>query len=152
MGEAVLRHEATKRGIDIEVDSAGTGAYHVGEDPDDRYTNFQQSRFPILTIRHCRTISTCKKHNIPIDHSARQVKDADFSKFQYILAADESNLRNLMAKKPREGTATVRLWGSYLANKPISDPYYGDIRGFEQCFEDCTKLSNAFLDEVVSKN
>lgn len=37
MGEAVLRHEATKRGIDIEVDSAGTGAYHVGEDPDDRH-------------------------------------------------------------------------------------------------------------------
>jgi low molecular weight phosphotyrosine protein phosphatase len=55
------------------------------------------------------------------------VKVADFSEFQYILAADESNLRNLMAKKPREGTATVRLWGSYLDNKPISDPYYGDI-------------------------
>lgn len=38
MGEAVLRHEAARRGIDIEVDSAGTGAYHIGEDPDYRYT------------------------------------------------------------------------------------------------------------------
>jgi len=133
MGEAVLRHEATKRGIDIDVDSAGTAAYHVGEDPD------------------YRTISTCKKHHIPIDHSARQVKVADFSEFQYILAADESNLRNLMAKKPREGTATVRLWGSYLDNKPISDPYYGDITAFERCFEVCTEFSNAFLDEIVSK-
>lgn len=110
------------------------------------------------------------QHNIPIDHSARQVKEVDFSKFQYILAADESNLRNLIAKKSREGTATVRLWGSYLDNQPISDPYYGDIvrfslqlkprsnisdvaqTGFERCFEKCTKLSNAFLDEVVSKN
>ena len=36
----MLRHEATKRGIDVEVDSAGTAAYHVGEDPDDRYTLF----------------------------------------------------------------------------------------------------------------
>jgi low molecular weight phosphotyrosine protein phosphatase len=135
MGEAVLKHEATKRGIDIDVDSAGTGAYHVGEDPD------------------YRTISTCKKYKIPISHSARQVKKADFSKFQYILAADESNLRNLLAKKPTEGTATVRLWGSYtLDNEPISDPYYGEIDAFERCFEECTKLSTAFLDEVVCKN
>jgi len=134
MGEAVLRYEAAKRGIDIQVDSAGTGGYHVGEDPD------------------YRTISTCKKHNVPISHSARQVNVADFSNFQYILAADESNLRNLIAKKPRESTATVRLWGSYLDNKPISDPYYGDITGFEQCFEECTKFSKTFLDQIVSKN
>jgi len=130
----VLKHEAAKRGIDIEVDSAGTGAYHVGEDPDDR------------------TVSTCKKHNIPINHSARQVKEVDFRTFQYILAADESNLRSLVAKQPREGTATVRLWGSYLNDKPIGDPYYGGIDGFEGCFEQCTKLSNAFLDEVVGKD
>jgi len=134
MGQAVLEHEASKRGIDIAVDSAGTGAYHVGEDPDDR------------------TVSTCKKHKIPINHSARQVKEADFSKFQYILAADESNLRNLVAKKPGGATATVRLWGSYLDNKPIGDPYYGGIDGFEQCYEQCTKLSKAFLDEVIGKD
>ncbi|KAF8846238.1 LMWPc-domain-containing protein [Paxillus ammoniavirescens] len=134
MGQAVLKHEAAKRGVDLEVDSAGTGAYHVGEDPDDR------------------TVSTCKKHNIPINHSARQVKEVDFRTFQYILAADESNLRSLVAKQPREGIATVRLWGSYLDDKPIGDPYYGGIDGFERCFEQCTKLSNAFLDEVVGKD
>ena len=37
MGEAVLRHVAKERGIDLEVDSAGTAAYHTGEEPDDRY-------------------------------------------------------------------------------------------------------------------
>ncbi|KAF8140392.1 phosphotyrosine protein phosphatase I superfamily [Boletus edulis] len=133
MGEAVLRHEATKRGIDIHVDSAGTGAYHIGEDPDYR----------LQTKDSCRT-------------QTRQAEEADFNKFQYILAADGSNLRNLMAKKPGEGTATVRLWGSYLDNKPISDPYYGDIVRFSphlrECFEECTRFSKAFLDEVVSKN
>lgn len=41
MGEAVLRQVASERGVDIEVDSAGTGAYHVGEDPDDRYAQPQ---------------------------------------------------------------------------------------------------------------
>ena len=45
MGEAVLRHEAGKRGIEVEVDSAGTGAYHVGKDPDDRY-----SLYPVSVI------------------------------------------------------------------------------------------------------
>ncbi|KAF9244563.1 phosphotyrosine protein phosphatase I superfamily [Melanogaster broomeanus] len=95
------------RGIDIEVDSAGTGAYHVGEDPDDRSRPVQQ-------------------HKIPINHSARQ--------------------------KPGGATATVRLWGSYLDNKPIGDPYYGGIDGFEQCYEQCTKLSKAFLDEVIGKD
>lgn len=70
------------------------------------------------------------QHNIPINHTARQVKESDFSKFQYILAADESNLRNLVAKKPSKGTATVLLWGSYLDDTPISDPYYGDIVRF----------------------
>ena len=43
MGEVVLRHEATKQGIDVEVDSAGTAAYHLGKDPDYRYTTIQQS-------------------------------------------------------------------------------------------------------------
>lgn len=44
MGEAVLKYEAAKRGIDIEVDSAGTGGYHVGDDPDYRYTTYSTSR------------------------------------------------------------------------------------------------------------
>ncbi|KAI6031626.1 phosphotyrosine protein phosphatase I superfamily [Pisolithus microcarpus] len=107
MGEAVLKHEAEKRGIAIKVDSAGTGAYHVGELPDER---------------------TFNQHNIAINHLARQVQ--------------QSNLRNLEVIRPRSSTAELRLWGSYLDNKPIPDPYYGGI---------CTKLSSAFLDEVEGK-
>lgn len=133
MGEAVLRHEAQKRGVNIKVDSAGTTNYHAGDDPDHR------------------TIETCKKHKVPIHHSARQVEESDFKDFQYILAADGSNLRNLQRIEPSDSSAELRLWGSYLDNKPIADPYYGDIDGFKQCFEQCTKLSNAFLDEVVGK-
>ncbi|KAI6162068.1 phosphotyrosine protein phosphatase I superfamily [Pisolithus thermaeus] len=66
MGEAVLKHEAEKRGIAINVDSAGTGAYHVGEPPDER------------------TVATCREHNIPVNHLARQVEQSDFKDFQYI--------------------------------------------------------------------
>lgn len=133
MGEAVLKHEAEKRGIAVKVDSAGTGGYHVGENPDER------------------TVATCREHNVPINHSARQVRQSDFNDFQYILAADESNLWELQAIRPLSSTAELHLWGSYLDNKPIPDPYYGGITGFQRCFEQCTKLSNAFLDEVVGK-
>ncbi|KAG6841948.1 hypothetical protein C0991_005128 [Blastosporella zonata] len=105
MGEAVLKDIAKKRAIDIAVDSCGTGGYHVGESPDDRFT--------------------------------------------HILAADESNLQQLMRIKPKNSTADVRLWGSYLDNNPIPDPYYGGNDGFEKVFQQCTDLSNAFLDAVV---
>ncbi|KAL0580825.1 Low molecular weight phosphotyrosine protein phosphatase [Marasmius crinis-equi] len=134
MGEAVLKDIAKKRGLDIEVDSCGTGAYHVGEDPDDR------------------TVATCKKHGVPISHKARAVCDEDYTEFTHILAADGSNLRALEGNKPKGSTAEVRLWGSYSNNDPIGDPYYGGINGFEKVYQQCVTFSNAFLDEVFGKS
>jgi len=133
MGEAVLRHVAKERGIDITVDSCGTAGYHIGEDPDDR------------------TIATCKKHNVPIKHGARQIQTSDFAEFTHILASDESKRRNLQRVKPEDATAEVRLFGSYDDGKAIPDPYYGGINGFEQVYQQCIRYSNTFLDEVVGK-
>ncbi|KAJ4484865.1 phosphotyrosine protein phosphatase [Lentinula edodes] len=132
MGEAVLRDVAKKRGLDIFVDSCGTAAYHAGEEPDGR------------------TISTCAQHNISIEHSSRQIQTSDFTQFTHILAADDSNLRNLERVKPKNATAEVCLWGSYLDNNPIADPYYGGINGFERVYQQCLSLSNAFLDQVAN--
>ncbi|KAI0721218.1 phosphotyrosine protein phosphatase [Cerioporus squamosus] len=134
IGEAVLKHVAKERGLDVTVDSAGTSNYHIGEDPDDR------------------SVAVCKKNKVPIKHSARQVQQADFRTFTHILAADEANLRNLNRMKPRDATAEVRLWGSYLDGEAIPDPYYGGMNGFENVFEQCVKLSNAFLDDVFGKS
>lgn len=131
MGEAVLKHVAKERGIDIHVESAGTAGYHVGEEPDDR------------------TVAVCKKHGVPINHEARQVSAEDFKKFTHILASDEANLRALERMKPKDATAEVRLWGSYADNKAIADPYYGGMNGFEQVYKQCVEYSNAFLDQVV---
>ncbi|OSX67469.1 hypothetical protein POSPLADRAFT_1030507 [Postia placenta MAD-698-R-SB12] len=133
MGEAVLRHVAKERGIDLTVDSAGTSRYHIGEGPD------------------YRTVEVCREHLVPIRHSAQQVTAEDFRKFTHILAADEANLRSLEQKKPRDATAEVKLWGSYLDNKPIGDPYYGGMKDFEECYQQCVNLSNAFLDKVIGK-
>jgi len=133
MGEAVLKDVAHKRGVEITVDSCGTAGYHVGEEPDER------------------TVAVCKKHDVPIDSLARQVKTSDFIQFTHILAADESNLRNLNGIKPANATAEIRLWGSYLDNKPIPDPYYGGVAGFEKVYRQCVALSNAFLDDVTKE-
>ncbi|KAI0639818.1 phosphotyrosine protein phosphatase [Trametes polyzona] len=134
IGEAVLKHVAKERGIDLTVDSAGTSNYHIGEDPDDR------------------SVAICRKFGVPIKHAARQVQADDFRRFTHILAADEANLRNLNRVRPRDATAEVRLWGAYLDNEPIADPYYGGMKDFEEVYHQCVKLSNAFLDEVVGKS
>jgi low molecular weight phosphotyrosine protein phosphatase len=134
MGAAVLKDVAIKRGLDIVVDSAATAGYHIGEKPDER------------------AIATCRKFKIPMKHLARKVTQGDFDKFTHILAADESNLRDLKKVKPGDSTAEIRLWGSYLDDVPISDPYYGGIEGFEACLQQCLKLSDAFLDKVAPAN
>ncbi|KAG8734860.1 hypothetical protein FRC12_018313 [Ceratobasidium sp. 428] len=133
MGHAVLEHEARKRGLPVVVDSAGTAAYHEGELPDER------------------TIATCKKNSVPIDHLARAVTSSDFKKFDYILASDSANLSNLQHMAPSNSTATIALFGSFGDNKPIADPYYGGINGFEKAFDQCVRYSTGFLDHVFGK-
>lgn len=133
MGHAVLEHEAKKRGLPVVVDSAGTAAYHVGELPDER------------------TIATCKKHSVPINHHARAVESSDFKTFDYILASDNANLSNLKSMAPRGSTATIALFGSFGDGQPIADPYYGGINGFEKTYDQCMQYSNGFLDQVFGK-
>ncbi|KAJ6574963.1 phosphotyrosine protein phosphatase [Mycena capillaripes] len=131
MGEAVLAAAAKKRGLNIVVDSCGTAGYHVGEDPDDLILNTQ--------------------HKIPISHHSRKLTSSDFTEFTHILASDESNLRNIKRVMPANSTADIRLWGSYSDGKVIADPWYGDLSGFETTFQQCTSLSEAFLDHLESK-
>ncbi|KZP10544.1 phosphotyrosine protein phosphatase [Athelia psychrophila] len=146
MGEAVLRHIASERGVELTIDSCGTGAYHTGK------------------LADPRTRNTCAKHGISIvvpaadgphggqPHRARSIESNDFTRFDYILAADKNNLQNLQKIKPKNCTADVRLWGSYLDNEPISDPYYDSDQSdpeFEECYQHCIKLSNAFLDNLA---
>ncbi|CAE6433235.1 unnamed protein product [Rhizoctonia solani] len=127
MGHAVLAHEAKKRGLPVVVDSAGTGAYHVGNPPDER------------------------TYSIPINHRARAVDSSDFKTFDYILASDNANLSNLKSMAPKDSTATITLFGAYGDNNPIADPYYGGINGFEKAYDQCVRYSNGFLDQIFGK-
>ncbi|KAK1924919.1 low molecular weight phosphotyrosine protein phosphatase [Papiliotrema laurentii] len=145
MAEAVLNHRISQRQdlkgkIDFHVDSAGTGAYHAGDEADDR------------------TIATCRKHKIPISCIARKVTNADFAKFDYIIAMDQSNLQTLLNRQPASSRSHIALFGSFdpaLANsydakkgRAIDDPYYGGSDGFEKCYQQCIVYADGLLDYI----
>ncbi|CAG8484559.1 9432_t:CDS:2 [Funneliformis mosseae] len=134
MAEAVFKDTVKQKGLEsrFNIDSAGTGNYHVGETPDHR------------------SIQTCKQHGVPVDHYARQVVKQDFKEFDYILCMDNSNLTSLQRTKPKDSKATIKLFGEYdpQGERLIQDPYYGGIGGFEKNFQQVTRCSEAFIESL----
>ena len=122
---------------DIEVESAGTGGWHVGNPPDERATATALSRgYDLSYIR------------------ARQVKSSDFEYYDYILAMDKDNLRNLRAMAPRNHNAHLELFLSYAHNPPeteVPDPYYGGADGFDYVLDLVESASNGLLEHLRSK-
>lgn len=133
MAEAVFRDVVAKSNLldDIKIDSFGTGAYHVGDNPDHR------------------SARTCRKNGVPVSHKAQQIFPHHFTKFDYICAMDESNLSNLRRLAPRNSTAKVSLFGDYRVSpefeRIVDDPYYGGDRGFEHNFLQCQDFARGLL-------
>ena len=107
----VLETKARAIGLNIEVDSAGTENYHVGDSPD------------VRSVRHAakRGYDLSKKR-------ARQIKEEDFEKFDFIWAADHENISALKTFCPEIHYSKISL---FLGNKPLPDPYYGEAKDFE---------------------
>lgn len=108
--EGVFRNVASD--MDVEIDSAGTGAWHIGEPADGRATQEAAKRgYDLTPLR------------------ARQVNRADFEYFDLILAMDLSNLRNLERMRPAGSRATLKLFLEYapqIAEIEVPDPYYNN--------------------------
>lgn len=118
-----LAHGVLEHMVDpaqIQVDSAGTGAYHIGKAPDRR------------------SIHIAGIHSLDISQQrARQFCREDFKVFDHILVMDRDNLRDVLALAPdRESEEKVSLLLSHT-NSPIDevpDPYYGGEEGFEYVY------------------
>ncbi|MFY0642173.1 MAG: low molecular weight phosphotyrosine protein phosphatase [Bermanella sp.] len=115
--EAVMRKLAEARGLVVEIDSAGTAAYHIGKSPD------------------ARSQQVALKRGINMSgQSARKVAESDFYEFDFILAMDKANYRDLLTIKPSNASADVLLFlnefGS-MGYDEVPDPYYGGEQGFE---------------------
>lgn len=119
-----MRHLVREAGLDdqIELDSAGTGAYHVGESPDERSTQAARARGVELAGR------------------ARQFRRGDFARFDYVIAMDRENLENLRDLAPDEpAEQKLHLLRAFDPKSPrgagVPDPYYGGGRGFEDVLD-----------------
>jgi protein-tyrosine phosphatase len=142
--EGVMRSLIARDGLEdeIETDSAGTGAWHVGSAPDARATAAAQSRGVALAGR------------------ARQVTPADFERFDLILAMDAANERDLRLMTAGEGDpeghrqeARVRLLrdfdpASTGRDLDVPDPYYGGPGGFDDVFEMVSAACEGLLGEI----
>lgn len=115
----ILRREAP--GLAVEVDSAGTHAYHAGSAPDERAIAAAARRGFDLTALRARVVTT-----------------ADFERFDLLLAMDEQNYRQLRRMAPGARRDRVRLFLDFapqLQRREVPDPYYGGTTGFEEVLD-----------------
>ena len=113
--EAVFRKLSIDKQIQVHVESCGTHDYHVGEPPDERSQQHARRRGYDLSAQR-----------------ARQLVEADFEKFDLILAMDRGHLRLLQRRCPPQHAAKVRL---FMQKAEVPDPYYGGPEGFERVLD-----------------
>ena len=114
----------------ITIDSAGTGAWHVGELPDER------------------ACAAAARRGITLDHRARQFTRADLAKFDLVLAMDNDNLLHLRKLAGSQTKPEIRLLRDFDPEAPpgaeVPDPYYGDA-GFEHVLDLCERACAGLL-------
>ncbi len=125
--EGVMRALVREAGLQdrIELDSAGTGGWHVGDSPDARATE------------------AAGRRGIALEGAARKVRPRDFEEFDLILAMDANNLRDLQRMAPddraREKVRLLREWGRAGSQSDgdldVPDPYYGGPGGFDRVLD-----------------
>uniref|UniRef100_F4CDK4 protein-tyrosine-phosphatase n=1 Tax=Sphingobacterium sp. (strain 21) TaxID=743722 RepID=F4CDK4_SPHS2 len=130
LAHGILAHLVKEKGLDWEIDSAGTGDWHVGECPDRR------------------SIAIAKKYGVDISgQRARQFNRIDFEYYDKILVMDRNNLRDVlaMAHSPAD-RAKVSL---FLENDIVQDPYY-DNNLFDPVYKIIAARCETLLKELAS--
>jgi len=122
----------------IEIDSAGTHAYHVGEPPDKRAQATALNRGVDLSTQR-----------------ARRVREADFEYYDYVIAMDNDNLVNLRKICPRAQKSKIILFLDYsnlFDEDEVPDPYYGGPKGFERVLDMVESAADGLLREIKQKH
>ena len=140
--EAVMRDLVRREGLEgeIEVDSAGTGDWHVGEPPD------------------ARSAQAARRRGIVMDGAARQVVAGDFDDWELLLAMDRANHRALLELAPDDDAREkVRMLREFdpeavaAGDLDVPDPYYGGERGFEDVLDLVERACRGLLEELRSR-
>ncbi len=128
-----MRHQVAAAGLTdrIEIDSAGTGDWHIGEPPDGRAQQAAKARgYDLSALR------------------ARQIGPADFERFDLVLAMDAANLAELRKRCPPQYREKVRLLVDFASDataREIADPYFGGAQGFERVLDQCEDACRGLL-------
>jgi len=132
----LLRERAPE--LTVEVDSAGTHDYHVGEPPDRRAI--------AAAARRGVDISTLR---------ARRVDAEDFARFDLIVAMDQDNRSTLLRMSPASLHERIRLLMEFAGDVEgmldVPDPYYGGAVGFERVLDLVERAAEGLLREVVAR-
>ena len=135
----VFQHRIERHNMQdkIQVDSAGTGSWHIGDKPDRRSTQAAKARgYELDRLR------------------ARQVSARDFHEFDYILAMDYDNLSALQARCPDIYEDKLDLFLSYSEreDKVVPDPYYSGVDGFELVLDMVEEASDRLITQLISRH
>lgn len=127
LAEGIMQHLADKAGLDWQIDSAGTGDWHVGQGPDRRSVKAAANEGIDISKQVCRLFRT-----------------QDFDEFDLILVMDKSNLSNVLAMAGNdEHRKKVKM---LLGDKIVPDPYYDDAQ-----FAPVFKLIEAGCKEIIKE-
>jgi protein-tyrosine phosphatase len=138
MAEGVFRRVAEEEGVAdrFEIDSAGMGEWHIGQAPD--------TRAQAAALNRGMDIST---------QSARQVTQADFDRFDLLLAMDGSNFAELTQLAPKSARHKVRRFLDYaphLSTQDVPDPFYGGSEGFDHALDLIEEAARGLLAELLA--
>ena len=123
-----MRHLANKESIELHIESAGLGDWHVGQPPDERSQQHARKRGYDLSAQR-----------------ARQVTAGDFERFDMILAMDRGHLQALRKMAPPQRHARIRL---FVEGRDVPDPYSGGPDGFEHVLDLVETRCRALLEEL----
>jgi protein-tyrosine phosphatase len=137
LAEAAFRREAERLGLDVEIDSAGTGDWHIGFPPDPR------------------AAAVAARNGIDIAHlRARQVTPDDFNRFDHIVALDAKNLADLERLRPPGSPAKLSLLLDHVEGREgqaVADPYYGEESHFDAAWSDVAAGAAALARRIAEE-
>lgn len=129
-----MAHLAAEAGLPVEVDSAGTAGYHIGDRPDPR------------------ALEAAARREIHLPSRARQFHRDDFSRFDLILAMDRSNLADLRRAAPGPDAESrlhlLRQFDPTAEHDEVPDPYYGGPDGFDLVVDLVDAACRGLLDHL----
>lgn len=133
--EAAIHEAALEAGLEVDVDSAGIGSWHIGQPP------------------HPESVAAGARAGLVIEGRARKVTASDFDRFDAIVAMDRANLRDLIALAPsKEAQAKVRLFRTYdpeATLDEVPDPWGGPPAGYEETVRIVRAAAKGLIAEVA---